>query len=218
MSFTLSTGASLSVAKSYAANLPFSAISNATDAVCTVTGSAIVAGDFVEIRSSWGLIDQKVVRVKAGSTATALILEGVDTTDTTKFPAGTGAVSAYVRKITAWSQITQIKAMSASGGTQNFANITGLADVVERQIPTTRAAVSTTVDIFDDPTLAWYADVTVASDSSTPYGLLMVFPNNSRLVANAYWGLQKVPAVGTNAALTSTISLSYVADPIRYSN
>ena len=218
MAFTLSTGASLSVAKAYAANLPFSAISNAADAVCTVTGSTIVAGDFVEIRSSWGLIDQKVVRVKAGSTATSLVLEGVDTTDTTKFPAGSGAVSAYVRKITTWSQITQIKSMSASGGTQNFANVTGLADVVERQVPTTRAAVSTTVDIFDDPSLAWYADVTAADNARTPYALLMSFANGSKTVGNAYWSLMRIPTMNAGEALMTQVNLSYAAEPQRYAS
>ena len=218
MSFTLSTGASLSVAKVYAANLNFSAISNAADAACTVVGSTIVAGDYVEIRSSWGLIDQKVVRVKTGSTATSLILEGVDTTDTSKFPAGAGATSAYVRKINTWSQITQIKAMSTSGGSQNFANVTGLADAVERQIPTTRSAVSTTVDIFDDPTLSWYADVLAADNSRTPYGLLMSFANGSKTVGNAYWSLMRIPTMNAGEALMTQVNLSYAAEPQRYAS
>ena len=67
MAITLSTGAILQVAKTYASSLSFSAISNATDAVCTVTGSTIVAGDYVEVTSGWGLLDKRVVRAKTGS-------------------------------------------------------------------------------------------------------------------------------------------------------
>lgn len=218
MAITLSTGSTISVAKTYAANLTFTAISNATDAVCTVTGSTIVAGDYLEVTSSWGLIDKKVVRAKTGTTATSLILEGVDTSDTSKYPAGTGAVSAYVRKVTTWTQISQVKSISASGGSQNFADITGLVDVTQRQIPTTRAAVSMTADVFDDPTLAWYADVTAADNARTPYGLLMAFPNGSKLVANAYWSLMKIPTMNQNEALMTQISLSYAAEPMRYAS
>ena len=74
-----------------------------------------------------------------------------------------------------------------------------------------------TIDVFDDPTLAWYADVTVADEARAPYGLLMTFPNGSKLAANAYWSLLKVPTMATNEALMTQISLSYAAEPLRYS-
>ena len=152
MAITLSTGALLSVAKSYAASVSISAISNASQASIT-TGSAhsIVPGDYVEITSSWGLLNSRIARAYTGTTGSTLILEGIDTSDTTKYPAGSGATAATVRKITTWSQLSQVKGISASGGSQNFANITSITDTVERQIPTTKAAVNMTVDVFDDP-------------------------------------------------------------------
>lgn len=216
MAITLSTGASLSVAKTYASALSFSAISNATDAVCTVTGSTIVGGDYVEVTSGWGLLDKRVVRAKTGSSATSLILEGVDTVSTSKYPPGTGIGS--VRKITAWSALSQVKSVSASGGSQNYADITAIDDVVDRQIPTTRSAVTMTIDCFDDPTLAWYADISAADAARTPYGLLMQFANGSKTVANAYWSLLKVPTMANKEALMTQVSLSYAAEPQRYAS
>lgn len=162
MAITLSTGATLSVAKTYAAPLSFTVISNATNAVCTVVGSTIVAGDYVEVSSGWGLLDKRVVRAYTGSSATSLILEGVDTSNTSKYPVGTGIGS--VRKVTAWSQLSQVKGVPQLA--QNFADITAIDDVVERQIPTTKTAVSTsTAEVFDDPTLAWYTDVSAADET-----------------------------------------------------
>jgi len=216
MSITLSTGVILQVAKTYASSLSFSAISNATQAVCTVTGSTIVAGDYVEVSSGWGLLDKRVCRAYTGSNATSLILEGIDTTDTSKYPATTGAGS--VRKISVWTDMSQIKSVTASGGTQNYADITSIVDVVERKIPTTRSAIDMTIDCYDDPTLAWYADVSVADAARTPYGLLMKFPNGSKLAANAYWSLLKVPTMAVNEALMTQISLSYAAEPVRYAS
>ncbi len=138
----------------------------------------------------------------------------MDTSDTTKYPGGTGTGS--VRKISAWSQLSQLKGISASGGSQNFANITSITDTVERQVPTTRGAISMTADVFDDPTLAWYADVTAADVARTPFGMLMTFPNNSKLVANAYWSLMRVPTMAVNEALMTQITMSYAAEPMRY--
>ena len=217
---TISTGTNISIAKTYGPSVSMTSITNSVDAVTPAVatlaaGHLVVVGDFVEITSGWDLLNNRIARVSAVATNN-ITLEGVVTFGTTKYPAGTGAGS--IRRIIAWSQLSQLKDMSASGGEQQFADITSISDRTTKQAPTVRSATTTSITVFDDPTLAWYADVTAASESSTPYGLLMVFPNNSRLVANSYWGLQKVPAVGTNAALTSSISLSYVADPIRYSN
>ena len=217
MAITLSTGATVSVAKTYAASIAFSTITNAANAVITTSSAhSISVGDYVEISSGWGLLDKRVARAYTGTTASTLILEGVDTTDTVKYPTGTGGGS--IRRITAWSALSQIKSVSASGGSQNFANVTSITDTVERQVPTTRAAVQMTIDAYDDPSLAWYSDVTTADVSRTPYGLLMAFPNGSKLAANAYWSLQRVPTMATNEALMSHITLSYAAEPIRYAS
>lgn len=132
-------------------------------------------------------------------------------------PMATARFSALVRKITAWSDLSQIKSMSASGGSQNFADITSIADTVQRQIPTTRSAISMTIDAYDDPKLAWYADVTAADNARSPYALKMSFPNGSKLCANAYWSLMRVPTMATNEALMTQITLSYASEPVRYS-
>ena len=221
MAITLSTGATVAVAKTYSpilslAGTTITAISNASPASVTATHS-LSAGDFVVIASSWGLLDMRVCRVAGVTGTTAFTLEGVDTSDTAKYPATTG-IPATFRKITAWSQLSQVKGVSASGGAQQFADITSITDTVKRQIPTIKDAVNMTIDVFDDPTLAWYADVSVADEARAPYGLLMTFPNGSKLAANAYWSLLKVPTMATNEALMTQISLSYAAEPLRYSS
>ena len=216
MAITLTTGSTLSVAKTYAASLNFTAATNASPCALAVSGSTIVAGDYVEVSSGWGLLDKRLVRAGAGTSATSIVLEGIDTTDTTKYPAGAGIGS--VRKVTAWTQITQVRSISASGGQQQYADVTSIVDVVTRQIPTVRGAVEMTVDVFDDPSLAWYADVMKADDARSPYGMILAFPNGSKTVANAYWSLMRVPTMAQNEALMTQISLSYAAEPVRYAN
>jgi hypothetical protein len=220
MAITLSTGATIAIAKAYlpalgSAATATTALSNASECVVTATHS-LAAGDYVVMASGWGLLDQRVVRVKSVSGGTSFVLEGVDTSDTSKYPATTGVGT--FRKINTWSTLSQVKGISASGGAQQFADITSISDTVIRQIPTVKDAVNMTVDVFDDPTLTWYADVIAADTARSPYALLMTFPNGSKLVANAYWSVMKVPTMETNQALMTQISLSYAAEPVRYSS
>lgn len=212
---TLSTGVTLSIAKTYGTSYNITAATNATECVATVqAGHGLVVGDYIEVTSGWDLLTQKVVRVKTVAT-NDVTLEGINTSSTAKYPAGSG--TGTLRKVSAWSQLSQLKSLSASGGEQQFADITSLVDRVQKQVPTTRSAVTMTIDAYDDPSLAWYSDVNTASEASAPYGLLMTFANGSKLVANAYWSLQKVPSVNQNEAMTTQISLSYAAEPVRYS-
>lgn len=220
MAITLSTGATLAVAKTYVpaynvTGTTVTQVTNANPAVASATNT-LASGDYVLMSSAWGLLDMRIVRVLS-ATGSTFTLEGIDTSDTTKYPGGaTGAVGTF-KKITAWSSLSQVKAVNASGGAQQFADITAINDTVKRQIPTVKDAVAMTVDVFDDPTLAWYADVLVADTARSPYGLLMSFPNGSKLVANSYWSIMKVPTMATNEALMTQISLSYAAEPVRYS-
>lgn len=224
MGMTLATGTTISVAKTYGAPVALSAATNsatagfaATTSMTTGSAHGFVSGDYVEITSSWGRLNQRIARCTTGTTGSTVVLENVDTFDTGKFPSGTGGTGS-LRKITAWTALSQLKSLSSGGGDMQSADATSLDDVVEKKIPTIRSAVTMDVEVYDDPTLAWYADVTVASDSMKPYGLMITPPNNARIVANAYWSLSKVPMVSKNEVITTKLSLSYASDPIRYTS
>ena len=210
MAITLSTGVQIQVAKTYAAPVAFTNISNASEAVITVANT-LANGDFVEITSAWGLLDKRIYRVKTAA-AGSFVLEGANTSG----PKFTGSGAGSFRKITAWTEITQVKSISTSGGEQQFADVTAINDVVSRQIPTTRGAVNVTLEVYDDPSQPYFADVIAADDSRTPYGLYMVFANGSKTLANAYWSISRVPNIATNEAMTASISLSFAAEPVRY--
>lgn len=214
MSIGLSTGTILAIASTYGTSVTMSAISNATEAVATLAaGHGCVVGDYLEVSSGWGRLDKRIVRVKTVAT-NDVTLEAINTTSTTVYPAGSGTGS--IRRITAWTNMSQIADLATSGGDQQFEDITALDDVIGKQIPTIRSPVTMNITVFDDPTLAWYAAIQAADDSRTPYGMRMSLPNGSKLIANAYWGLQRVPSVAINKALRTQVSLSYAAEPVRY--
>ena len=148
MGYKIPNGGYFQHAATYDAAQAFTAISNAAEAVATVTGSTIAAGDIVLLSSGWSKLDNKVVRVKA-ATATAVTLEAIDTSDVLIFPAGGGVGS--MKKILTWVQIPQITDLAFSGGDQNYLDVVFLEDDQGKQIPTDRAATSMTLTIADDP-------------------------------------------------------------------
>lgn len=214
MAKTLSTGAVLAIASTYATSSNMTAITNATEAVATLAaGHAVVVGDYLEITSGWGRLNGMVVRAKTVST-NDVTLEGINTTDTTKYPASSGTGS--VRRITAWTNMSQIKNVSTSGGDMKFTDGTSLDDDVEIQVPTTKSAVSMNIDVFDDPTLAWYSTVQSAADAATPYGFRVSLKSGSKIVGNAYWSINDFPDIQRDQILTAKVALSFAAKPKRY--
>lgn len=214
MAITLAVGTQVAIASTYGVVVNMTALTNAAEAVATLAvGHAVVVGDYLEVTSGWDLLNGRIARAKAVST-NDITLELIDTSSTSRYPAGTGTGS--IRRITAWTTLSQITAgISVSGGDQQFADITSLTDRTQKQIPTTRSPVQVTLPVYDDPSLSWYSTVRTASETATSAAVRMTFPNASKLVANAYWSLQQVPTI-EDSTLRATVNLSFVADPTRY--
>ena len=214
MAFTLSTGTAVAVAKTYGTSVAMTAITNAAEAVATLgAGHGVIVGDYLELTSGWGRLNGRIVRAKTVAT-NDVTLEGINTTSTTLYPATSGTGS--IRRITVWESIAQIKELSLSGGDQQFADITTLDDVVAKQIPTIRNAQALSIQAFDDPSLAYYATVVGYAETSTQAAVRLAFPNGSKIVANGYWSVKKVPEVARNEALVTTLDMSIVSEPTRY--
>ena len=190
------------------------AATNATETVVTLAaGHGVVVGDFLEITSGWDLLTGRIVRAKAVST-NDVTLEGINTSSTTNYPAGTG--TGTIRRITAWTTISQVQSFSTAGGDLNFADITTITDKTQKQIPTTRSAQTFNLTIFDDASTAGQIAVQAASDASTPAAFRIVFPNASRMVINGYWSIGASPKVEVNAPLTNEIAFTASALSTRY--
>ena len=80
MSVKLPNGSVVTIASGYGAPLPFTAITNATEAIVSMADTGELAvGKLVEVTSGWTRLDNKIVRVKAlsangsGNNATNII-------------------------------------------------------------------------------------------------------------------------------------------------
>lgn len=214
MAITLATGTQLAIASTYGASVNMTALTNASEAVATLAvGHAVVVGDFLEVTSGWDLLNGRIVRVKTVAT-NDITFESINTASTTNYPAGTG--TGTIRRITAWTTISQVQSFDTSGGDLNFADVTTITDKTQKQVPTTRSAQALSMTVFDDPALAGQIAVQAASDANSPAAFRIVFPNASRMVINGYWSIGSAPSVAVNAPLTQNITFSGVAQATRY--
>lgn len=216
MAVSLPNGALVHIASGYGSSFNITAITNATEAVATVAaGHAFVVGDFLEITSGWSRLNSKVVRVKTVAT-NDITLEGINTSSTTIYPAGSGTGSA--RKISGWTQLQQILESGSNGGEQQFLEYQLLEADAQVRIPTFKNAAGLTFSIADDASLAGYQLASTANDDRLPRGVRVSLPSGSKLLYNAYISLDKTPSLTVNQLMACQATMSLLAEPVRYAS
>lgn len=213
MSVSLPNGVLLSLATTYASAVTVTALTNANPAVATSTGHGYSNGDILEITSGWSRLNNRLVRV-AGVTANTFNLEGIDATSTTLYPAGTGTGTA--RKITAFTQISQILELTSSGGEMQFVTYSFLEQDFETQLPTQSSPQNLSVTIADDQTLAGYIAMKAAAQTRSLTGLRAQLPNGSVLYYNGYVNFDETPSMTKNQLMGCKGGFSLQGRPVRY--
>ena len=215
MSARLPDGAIVSLATTMGTAKTVSALTNATPGVATSTAHGFTDGDLVIMSSGWSNLNNRVVRVD-NSAANAFDIEGIDTSSTTLFPAGSGTGTAT--EITAFTQITQIMGFQTSGGDQQFTNYSFLEQDFETQIPTITSAQTITIDIADDPSLAGYIALKAAAEARATRGLRITMPDGSFILYYGYVSFNETPTVSKGAVMQVKATFSLLGRPVRYAS
>lgn len=213
MSISLPNGALVAIASGYtAATATFTSVSNAAPPAVLVTNT-FTTGDFVEVTSGWSRLTGKIVRLSVAS-GTGFSLEGIDTTLTTIYPALGGVGTA--RKVSGWTQLSQILSSSSSGNEQQFLEYQLLEGDAQKRIPTVKSAAGMTFSVADDPALAGYILASAANDDRLPRAVRITLPSGAVIVYNAYISMSKVPTLTINEIMAVEVTLSLLAEPVRY--
>ncbi len=212
MSVSLPNGIILALATAYASSISITAVSNAAEAVATVTNT-LLAGDLVEVLSGWSNMNQRIYRVKAPS-GTTVTLEGMDTTDTVRFPTGSGIGS--LRKINTWTQIQQVMDLTSTGGDPQYQTYSFLEDNYDRQIPTTTSAQSLTINVADDPTLPGYTAMKNAALTRALTGLRASLPQGGVLLYNGIVAFDETPTMSKGNLMQCKGGFALQGKPVRY--
>lgn len=193
------------LASVFASAVNITAASNASEAVCTATNT-FAAGDYVEYTGGWSKANGRVFRLKA-ATGTNFTLEGLDTTDTSLFPAGAGIGS--VRKITTWVPIVGVPSAEVSGGDGKFVEVPLLDSDMPVNLPDGFSATSVTLTIADDKSLPHHAALKVVSDGVKLTCLRGLIPGGGVLLYAGYCSFNESPSLskGNVMAVKATFSL-----------
>lgn len=215
MSVALPNGSTVFIASGYGSALTVTIATNANPCVMTSTAHGLANGDFVEVTSGWGRLDQKVVRV-AGVAANTFQLEGIDTSLTSIYPTGSGIGS--VRKVTGYTQLSQILSSSSTGGEQQFTTYQFLESDSEKRIPTTKSASGLTFTVADDPTQAGFILASVANDDRLKRAVKVVLASAGVISYNAFISINKTPSLTVNELMSVEATLSLLSEPTRYAS
>lgn len=200
MGFALPNGAHVYIASEYEDSIKFTGITNAKSAVITTSGGVLAVGDIVHITSGWSGIDNVVAKVTEAS-GNAVTLGNIDTTNTNKYPAGSGAGS--VKKVASWTEIPQITEVANAGGDQNTVQIQFLSDDRQRNLNTYKAASSQTYTIAHDSSLPVYGILRQLDESGETVAAYMFVPKAKE---NRYWSatasFNGIPTTAVNAVET----------------
>jgi len=213
MSVSLPNGAVVAIAAAYGSTLPVTVVTNANPAVLTSTAHGLANGDYVEVTSGWSRLTGKVMRV-ANVAANTFELEGLDATSTSVYPAGQGIGS--VREITSFTQLAQILSSSSSGGEQQFTDYQFLESDSQKRIPTFKNAAGLSFNVADDATLAGYILASTANDDRLPRAVRVTLPSGAKILYNAYISLNKTPSLTVNEVMAVEVTLSLLAEVVRY--
>ena len=216
MAIYIPNGSTISIASTYGTPTNTTAVSNATEAVATVvSATGITQGGILEVTSGWSKLNGRIARVKTLA-ALAATLEGIDTSNVNKYPAGSGIGS--VRPITGWTQITQVLDSDTTGGDQSFASYSFLEDSTERQIPTNKSAQGFTLDLGDDASLPWFNLLSAADDDKVPRAIRVSLSSGSVIYYNCFCTINKTPSLKKNEVAKLRATFSLVADVTRYAS
>lgn len=216
MAVSLPNGATISIGSTYGASKTVSAASNANPCVATLEAShGVVVGDIFEWTSGWSRANGNVYRASAVATNDVSV-EGLNTTSTTLFPAGSG--TGTVREVTAWTQITQILEATTSGGDQNFATYSFLEESAEHQIPTVKSPIVFNLTVGDDASLAHYSVLATADADRLQRVIRIALPSGSYIYFSAYVTLQKTPTLTKNEVMGLRVTLSLINEVTRYAS
>lgn len=176
---SLPKGTKVFIATTFGSAITTTVASNAAECQLTATAHGLSDGDIVEVTSGWGGLNRRIARLKSVA-ANTMVLESIDTSSTTLYPAGSGIGS--VRKVTAWQQITGVLDVASSGGEPKQVEYDYMEDDIAYSINDGFSASSYTIDIdADKDTTAGYLALRTLTDVRTDTAANFLLKNGKKI-------------------------------------
>lgn len=213
MAYSLPEGSSQQFSNTLAGSKTITAITNANPAVATCTAHGYTTGDEIVLSSGWEDATDSVYKIESVD-ANSFKLLGLDTTNTSFFPAGSGGGSA--QKLSSWTAIPQVLTISASGGDARFTDVNPLAKRNGIRIPTGFNATSVTLSLGFDATNASYKTMVGISRSLSKVAFKQVLSGGSVQYGWGYLTVSEFPKLNNNQVNTVDAALTFLGRTMSY--
>lgn len=213
MAYSLPEGSSQQFSNTLAAAKTITAITNANPAVATCTGHGYTTGDEIMLSSGWEDATDSVYKIESVDANSFKIL-GLDSTNTSFFPTGSGGGSA--QKLSAWTAIPQVLTISASGGDARFTDVNPLAKRNGIRIPTGFNATSVTLSLGFDATTPTYKTMVGISRSLSKVAFKQVLSGGAVQYGYGYMTVSEFPKLNNNQVNTVDAALTFLGRTMSY--
>ena len=213
MAYSLPEGSSQQFSNTLASAKTVTAITNANPAVATCTGHGYTTGDEIMLSSGWEGATDSVYKIESVDSNSFKIL-GLDTTDTSFFPTGSGGGSA--QKLSAWTAIPQVLTINANGGDARFTDVNPLAKRNGIRIPTGFNATTVTLSLGFDATTPAYKTMVGLSRSLAKVAFKQVLSGGSVQYGWGYLTVSEFPKLNNNQVNTVDAALTFLGRTMSY--
>lgn len=213
MAYSFPEGSVQYFSNTIAAAKTISAITNANPAVATSTAHGYTSGDEILLTSGWEDATDTVYKVEVVDANSFKIL-GLNSTNTSFFPAGTGTGSA--QKLSGWTAIPQVLTISSSGGDARFTDVAPLAKRNALRIPTGFNATSITLTLAHDASNANYQTMVDISRTLSKVAFKQVLGGGSTTYGYGYMSVSEVPSLNNNQVNQVSAAMTILGRSISY--
>lgn len=213
MAYSLPEGSSQQFSNTLAAAKTITAITNANPAVATCAAHGYTTGDEIVLSSGWEDATDSVYKIESVDANSFKIL-GLDSTNTSFFPTGSGGGSA--QKLSAWTAIPQVLTIGASGGDARFTDVNPLAKRNGIRIPTGFNATSVTLSLGFDATTPTYKTMVGISRSLSKVAFKQVLSGGSVQYGWGYLTVSEFPKLNNNQVNTVDAALTFLGRTMSY--
>lgn len=213
MAYYFPEGASQQFSQTFAGAKTVTAVTNANPAVATSVAHGYTSGDEIIFTSGWEDATDTVFKITVLTADTYSIL-GLDSTNVSFFPAGTG--TGTTQKISGWTAIPQVLTISSSGGDARFTDVNLLSKRNGLKIPTGFNATSVTLSLAHDATQSAYITMIGISRNLSKVAFKQVISGGSVTYGYGYLSVSEMPKLNNNQVNTVDCAMSVLGRSISY--
>lgn len=215
MAYYFPEGSKVYFSNTFAAAKTVTAATNANPSVLTSVAHGYVDNDELLFTSGWEDATDTVFKADQQSVDTLNLL-GLDTSNTSFYPTGTG--TGTLKKISGWLEVPQVLTVSTTGGDARFTTVDLLAKRNSINVPTGFNAASMTLALAHDPANANYAAMLAISRNLSQVAIKMVLSGGATMYGYGYLSVSDAPQLNRNQVNQVQAALTFLGRPMSYAS